>query len=141
MWEDNLWNEMKRMRKRINHVFGFSDFPRQSMDIEPENYRHAWADFKEDEKNFFVTVEIWKVFYYSQGRWNFTICALTITRKCIAFSVQKILLKEFSCKGKTYKIGKKLMSFTICSFQTFKFSSPQTLNTHFSSVLYGKKRN
>ena len=56
MWEDNLMNEMKRLRMRINRAFGFTDFPKKSS--EPENYRHALADFRETENDYAVIVEI-----------------------------------------------------------------------------------
>ena len=58
MWEDQLWNEMKRMRKRINHVFGLSDFSRRSYDEEPENYRHAWTEIDEKENEYVLAVEM-----------------------------------------------------------------------------------
>mgnify|MGYP001576210596 FL=1 len=58
MWEDNLWNEMKRIRIRMNRALGFSDFPRKTIEIGPANYRQAWADFKEDESSYTIEAEI-----------------------------------------------------------------------------------
>ncbi len=58
MWEDNLWNEMKRIRRRMNRAFGLSDFPRKTIEIGPSNYRQAWTDFKEDESSYTIEAEI-----------------------------------------------------------------------------------
>ncbi|MFH1053203.1 MAG: Hsp20/alpha crystallin family protein [Candidatus Woesearchaeota archaeon] len=58
MWEDNFWNEMKRVRKKMNQAFGQSDFPKRVCECEPDNYRQAWADFMEDENSFKIAVEI-----------------------------------------------------------------------------------
>ena len=56
MWEDNLLNEMKKLKARMNRAFGFTDFPKRS--LEPENYRHAFADFIEKEEGYIIAVEI-----------------------------------------------------------------------------------
>lgn len=58
MWEDKFWNEMKRMRRNMNRMFGFSDFPRKNFDSEFSNYRDAYADFDENENEFIIIVEI-----------------------------------------------------------------------------------
>lgn len=58
MWEDQLWNDMKRMRKRMNHLFGFSDFSRRVVDEEPANYRHAWTEIDENENEYVLSVEM-----------------------------------------------------------------------------------
>lgn len=56
MWEDNLLNEMRRMKRKINRIFDFSDFPKR--DLEPENYRHPRADFIENEEDYIIALEI-----------------------------------------------------------------------------------
>jgi|ETNmetMinimDraft_2_1059921.scaffolds.fasta_scaffold00916_15 HSP20 family molecular chaperone IbpA len=57
-WEDQIWNEMKRVRSRMNQALGMKDFSNQSLECEPRNYRQAWADLKENEKEFQIAVEI-----------------------------------------------------------------------------------
>ncbi len=56
MWEDQLWNEMKRIRKNINQFLGKSDFPEKSFNS--KDYRHAWADLADNEKEYEISVEM-----------------------------------------------------------------------------------
>jgi HSP20 family protein len=56
MWEDQLWHEMKRIRKNINRFLGRSDFPEKS--LESRNYRHAWADLTDNENKYEISVEV-----------------------------------------------------------------------------------
>jgi len=58
MWEDNIWNEMKRFRSSMNNLFGARDFTDDSLEFEPRNYRQAWADLQENDKEFHIAVEI-----------------------------------------------------------------------------------
>lgn len=58
MWEDNFWNEMKRMRSIMNDIFSSTDFPRREIEIDPVNYRQAWSDFRETENEFLIALEI-----------------------------------------------------------------------------------
>ena len=56
MFEDEIWNEIKHMRNKMNRFFGMSDFP--SAAEEHSRYRHAWTDFDENEKEYYLNVEI-----------------------------------------------------------------------------------
>ena len=58
MFEDNIWNEMKRMRRKMNKIFGSNDFNTRSFPEEPENYRQAWADFSEEDEKYTITLEL-----------------------------------------------------------------------------------
>jgi HSP20 family molecular chaperone IbpA len=42
----------------MNQAFGMKDFSNQSLECEPRNYRQAWADLRENEKEFQIAVEI-----------------------------------------------------------------------------------
>jgi HSP20 family protein len=58
MWEDELWHEMRRIRRAVNNVFGFSDLPRPYVEKEFTNHRRAFADIEEKEDAFVVLVEM-----------------------------------------------------------------------------------
>ncbi len=60
MIERNFWNEMRRFRNRMNDFFSYPDFPETEFGetVKPANYRKAWADFKETENSFIISVEI-----------------------------------------------------------------------------------
>lgn len=56
MWEDQLWNEMKRIRKNVNIFLGRTDFPESSFNT--KNYRQAWADTDENGEEYEISMEI-----------------------------------------------------------------------------------
>ena len=58
VWENNIMNEMKRMKKRMNRLFnGFQNSPfNEKEDL--SDYRKAWADFKETDNEYIMEVEL-----------------------------------------------------------------------------------
>ncbi|MGC9309126.1 MAG: Hsp20/alpha crystallin family protein [Candidatus Nanoarchaeia archaeon] len=60
LWEDDIWNEMRRMQRQINRLFHGFDEPRtlSLRNALSDNYRRALMDCKEDDKNFTIAVEI-----------------------------------------------------------------------------------
>jgi len=63
MWDENFRDEMRRMRKHMNRLFGnfgnmFSD-RRIHLDKELDNnYRNAWTEFRETGEEFIIMVEL-----------------------------------------------------------------------------------
>ncbi len=61
IWGDNLWNELNKMHKRLNTLFGDSwdDFYEEEKINKPLiGYRKAFTNFKETDKEFIIEVEI-----------------------------------------------------------------------------------
>src|SRR3989338_2409597 len=59
MERNNFWEDMRRMKKRMNSYFSYPDFSEDEDEIdEPSNYRKAWAEFRETENNFVMNIEI-----------------------------------------------------------------------------------
>jgi len=56
-WNDNIWNEIDRLEKRIDRLFGKG---RGEMieELSTTGYRRASANFNETDKEFVVQVEI-----------------------------------------------------------------------------------
>jgi len=64
IWEDDMWNEMKRIQRQMSRLFhGFDrDFesPRalSLRNALTDDYRRALIDCRENDKNFIIAVEI-----------------------------------------------------------------------------------
>jgi len=60
LWEDDIWNEMRRMQRQMNKLFHWSEESRalSLRNILSDNYRRAMIDCREDDKNFIIAVEI-----------------------------------------------------------------------------------
>jgi HSP20 family protein len=56
MWPDNFNREMRRMRRRMNNLFSGVDEPFE--DEEYEDYRKAWADFREGDEEYLIAIEL-----------------------------------------------------------------------------------
>ena len=63
MNERNFWDDVRRMRRRMNRYFSYPEFPdRDADDFEDSDelldYRKAWAEFSETEDDFVMNIEI-----------------------------------------------------------------------------------
>ena len=62
MNERNFWEDVRKMRRRMNRYFSYPDFPDRDADDEDSDelldYRKAWAEFSETENNFIMNVEV-----------------------------------------------------------------------------------
>lgn len=60
LWEEDIWSEMRRLQKQMNRLFHGFDEPRalSLRNALSDNYRRAWMDCREDDKNFTIAVEI-----------------------------------------------------------------------------------
>jgi len=54
----NFWEDMRKMRRRMNQYFTYPDFSENEDEDEPSNYRKAWAEFSETENSFIMNIEI-----------------------------------------------------------------------------------
>lgn len=60
-WQDNLRKEVRKMQRQMDRLFGntWPDRDREEMlDELSTNYRRAFANFKETDKEFIVEVEV-----------------------------------------------------------------------------------
>lgn len=57
MGTNSIWDEMNRFRRRMNRLFGGDDFFEEDFS-KPEDYRRAQLRLDEDDKNYFINVEI-----------------------------------------------------------------------------------
>lgn len=60
MTDDSMWQSMRRMQRRFDRLFGnfgTVGFGRR-FDSESGVYRKAWADFKENEEEFVLEIEL-----------------------------------------------------------------------------------
>jgi HSP20 family protein len=63
MWEDKMWQKMRKMQRKMDRLFGnigTVGFGKKFEDEDGElgKYRKAWTDFRENEEEFLVYVEI-----------------------------------------------------------------------------------
>jgi len=63
VWQENIWNELNRMQRRMNRLFGGFLFDSGSdrdemIDELSTGYRRAFANFKETDREFVVQVEV-----------------------------------------------------------------------------------
>lgn len=59
-WKDDLWNEMRKVQRQMNKLFQRFEEPKllSLRDEFGDNYRKAFMDYKENDKNFVIKVEI-----------------------------------------------------------------------------------
>lgn len=60
IWEDDIWGEMRRMQRQMNRLFhGFGEPRALSLrNALRDDYRRAFMDCRENDKNFTIAVEI-----------------------------------------------------------------------------------
>lgn len=56
MWQDDFRREMRKMQRRMGNLFSGVDEPFD--DEEWDDYRLAWADFRENEEEYLIAVEL-----------------------------------------------------------------------------------
>jgi len=91
MWDDNAWDEMRRLKDKMSHMFGdFGDFwsgdrPRATHTKLP-NFRTAWVDFQEEGDHYMLEIELPGI--------NKENIKLSITERDIEIKASKTLQKE-----------------------------------------------
>lgn len=63
VWHNNIWNEMNRLQRRMDRIFGsnWSDTESDKEEMIDElstGYRRAFANFKETDNEFVIHVEV-----------------------------------------------------------------------------------
>ncbi|MAG02352.1 hypothetical protein CMI42_03370 [Candidatus Pacearchaeota archaeon] len=58
MWEDHVWNEIKRMKGMMGRMLNSTDFREEEIAIQPRNLRHARCDLRENNDEFLIAAEV-----------------------------------------------------------------------------------
>ncbi len=106
IWEDDIWDDMRRMQRQMNRFFHGFEEPRalSLRNALSDNYRRAMMDCREDDKNFTIAVEIPGI--------NKEDIHLNITENSVIIKAEKKHKKEEGSKEKgNYKYAKSYAGF------------------------------
>ncbi len=113
VWHDNIWNEMNRLQRRMDRIFGSSwsgtgSDKEEMIDELSTGYRRAFANYKETDKEFIIQVEVPGI--------DKEDIQLNITESGLEIKAEKKQEKEKGKKdGKEYSYTKSYAGF----YQTF----------------------